>query len=38
MFHAKDLSSSSHGFLKEDFISFFFWLPWQPDSAWNKIL
>jgi hypothetical protein len=31
MFHAKDLSSSSFGFLKEIFLSFFFWLQWQPE-------
>jgi hypothetical protein len=33
MFHAKYLyfGSSSCGFLKEDILSFFFWLPWQPE-------
>jgi hypothetical protein len=31
MFHAKYLSSSSCGFLKEDILSFFFRLPWQPE-------
>jgi hypothetical protein len=29
MFHAKYLSSTSLGFLKEDILSFFFWLLWQ---------
>jgi hypothetical protein len=38
MFHAKCLSSSSFGFLKENILRFFFWLPWQPNSAWNSIL
>jgi hypothetical protein len=31
MFHAKYLSSSSFGFLKEDILSYFFRLPWQPE-------
>ena len=31
MFHAKYLSSSSYGFLEEDFLSFSYWLPWQPE-------
>jgi hypothetical protein len=31
MFPAKYLSSSSFGFLKEGILSFFFWLPWQPE-------
>jgi hypothetical protein len=31
MFHAKYLSSHSFGFFKEDFLSFFFRLPWQPE-------
>jgi hypothetical protein len=30
MFHAKYLSSTSLGFLKEDILSFFYRLPWQP--------
>jgi hypothetical protein len=30
MFHAKYFSSSSYGFLKEDILSVFFRLPWQP--------
>jgi hypothetical protein len=27
MFHAKYLSSTSLGFLKEDILNFFYWLP-----------
>jgi hypothetical protein len=30
MFHAKYLSSTSLGFFKEDILSLFFRLPWQP--------
>jgi hypothetical protein len=31
MFHAKYLSFTSLGFLKEDILSFFYRLPWQPE-------
>jgi hypothetical protein len=31
MFHAKYLSSSFLGSLKEDILSFFYRLPWQPE-------
>jgi hypothetical protein len=31
MFHAKYLSFRSYGSLKEDILSFFFRLPWQPE-------
>jgi hypothetical protein len=38
MFDAKYLSSSSFGvFLKEDILSFFFWLPWQPEFCMGTI-
>ena len=29
--HAKYESSSPYGLGQEDFKSFFFWLPWQPE-------
>ena len=31
MLHAKYESSSPYGLGQEDFKSFFFWLPWQPE-------
>ena len=31
MLHAKYESSSPYGLGQEDFYSFFFWLPWQPE-------
>ena len=31
MFHVKYLSSSLYGLGEEDFLSFFFWLLWQPE-------
>ena len=31
MLHAKYESSSPYGLGQENFKSFFFWLPWQPE-------
>jgi hypothetical protein len=38
MFHAKYLSSSSYGFLKEDILSFFFRMPWLGIKFFEQFL
>ena len=37
MFHVKYLSSSLYD-IGEDFLSFFFWLPWQPQFFMGIVL